>query len=144
MKLALLILLIATISSIYILLTLNKSLSLAKSVITPKQYLTNNINYKGYIIVFEKKMFIPDFNFYKSVFNFLSKKSPCKMIALDLSVESLDNGDLLKKYDIKNIPSIHYIDKKGNSTEVINFNSIEENLNVNQILALIKRRVEKI
>ncbi|MGG0482407.1 hypothetical protein [Priestia aryabhattai] len=144
MKLALLILLIATISSVYILLTLNKSLSLTKNVMTPKQYLTNNINFKGYIVIFEKNMFIHDFNFYKSVFQFLSKDSPCTMISIDLSVENLDNGELLKKLDIKNIPSIHYINGEGISTEIINFINIEESLSVNQIMALIKRKVEKI
>ncbi|WP_223546786.1 hypothetical protein [Priestia aryabhattai] len=144
MKLALLILLIATISSVYILLTLNKSLSLTKNVMTPKQYLTNNINFKGYIVIFEKNMFIHDFNFYKSVFQFLSKDSPCTMISIDLSVENLDNGELLKKLDIKNIPSIHYINGEGISTEIINFINIEEILSVNQIMALIKRKVEKI
>ncbi|MED4238219.1 hypothetical protein [Priestia megaterium] len=144
MKLTLLILLIATISSVYILLTLNKSLSLTKNVMTPKQYLTNNINFKGYIVIFEKNMFIHDFNFYKSVFQFLSKDSPCTMISIDLSIENLDNGELLKKLDIKNIPSIHYINGEGISTEIINFINIEESLNVNQIMALIKRKVEKI
>ncbi|MED4267132.1 hypothetical protein [Priestia megaterium] len=144
MKLTLLILLIATISSVYILLTLNKSLSLTKNVMTPKQYLTNNINFKGCIVIFEKNMFIHDFNFYKSVFQFLSKDSPCTMISIDLSIENLDNGELLKKLDIKNIPSIHYINGEGISTEIINFINIEESLNVNQIMALIKRKVEKI
>ena len=144
MKLTLLISLIATISSVYILLTLNKSLSLTKNVMTPKQYLTNNINFKGYIVIFEKNMFIHDFNFYKSVFQFLSKDSPCTMISIDLSIENLDNGELLKKLEIKNIPSIHYINGEGLSTEIINFINIEESLNVNQIMALIKRKVEKI
>lgn len=144
MKITLLILLIATISSVYILLTLNKSLSLTKNVMTPKQYLTNNINFKGYIVIFEKNMFIHDFNFYKSVFQFLSKDSPCTMISIDLSIENLDNGELLKKLEIKNIPSIHYINGEGISTEIINFINIEESLNVNQIMALIKRKVEKI
>ncbi|MFF2597246.1 hypothetical protein ACFVSZ_28265 [Priestia megaterium] len=144
MKITLLILLIATISSVYILLTLNKSLSLTKNVMTPKQYLTNNINFKGYIVIFEKNMFIHDFNFYKSVFQFLSKDTPCTMISIDLSIDNLDNGELLKKLEIKNIPSIHYINGEGISTEIINFINIEESLNVNQIMALIKRKVEKI
>ncbi|MGK3723191.1 hypothetical protein ACSLFS_29495 [Priestia megaterium] len=144
MKLALLILLIATISSVYILLTLNKSLSLTKNVVTPKQYLTNNIDFKGYIVIFEKNMFIHDFNFYKSVFKYLSKDSPCRLISIDLSVENLDNGDLLKKLDIRNIPSIHYINGEGISTEIINFINIEESLNMNEIMALIKQKIEKI
>ncbi|MDN3233550.1 hypothetical protein [Priestia megaterium] len=144
MKVVLLISVIAIISFIYILLTLNKALSLTKSVMTPKQYLTTNTNYKGYIVVFDKNMFIHDFDFYKSIFNFLSKNLSCKMIALDLSVHNLDNGDLLQKLNIKNIPAIYYIDEKGNSTEVINFINIEENLSIKQILDLIKQRLEKI
>ncbi|MFE0301165.1 MULTISPECIES: hypothetical protein [Priestia] len=144
MKIVLLILLIATISSIYILLNLSKALSLSKKVMTPKQYSTTNINFQGYIIVFEKNMFIHDFNFYKSIFNFLSKNLSCKMISLDLSVDNLDNGYLLQKLNVKNIPAVYYIDKNGKSTEVINFNNVEENLKINQILNLVKQRLEKI
>lgn len=143
MKLALLILLIATISSVYILLTLTKSLSITKNVMTPKQYLNNNINFKGYVVIYDKDLFIHDFNFYKAVYNFLSKNLSCRMISMDLSIEDLDNGELLKKLDVKNIPSIHYVNKEGISTEVMNFIDIEEGLSVNQILELIKRRVEK-
>ncbi|MFP7416618.1 hypothetical protein [Priestia filamentosa] len=143
MILLLLILLTGLSSYIYIFLLLRKSLNLTQRIMTPGDYLTTNSNYTGYVVFIEQNMIINDFYFLKKLLTFLSQKVSYQVVSFELSANDPNSGILVEKLKVRNIPSIHYINKGEESREIFNFVNVEEDIDTKSILNMIEQRLEK-
>lgn len=138
MKFILLVLLLAIISYFYFFITIKKDLYLMDSIQTAIQYTNCLVDNEEYILCVETNMIIDDFYFYKNIIKIFPENKPCKIISFDFSKKDDITFNLIERLEIKNIPSIHYVNREKVSKEVFNFNDLEDSLNAKDVIKMIK------
>ncbi|PFN00481.1 hypothetical protein [Bacillus cereus] len=142
MTLLLLVLLLAIIAYTYCFMVLKKDLKLMHNIQKSKECGNDVLDTEGYLLCIEDSMILDDFYFYKDIIKAMPKNQSCKVISFNISEEAT-NVKLMEGINLRNIPSIMYINKQRESKEIFNFNDLDEHFGTKDIIKLVTEVLKK-